>query len=74
MYELDIPMRSVNKGVSNDGLSPEILNSIPNSLKEILLSNIQKIFFTKYPNDWNLQILHTLKNMATHIIAPNYEE
>ena len=49
MYELDIAMRSI-KGVSYDGLSPKMLDIIPNSLKEILLSFIQKIFFTKYPN------------------------
>ena len=60
MNELEIALKKNRKGVSFDGLSPDILHIIPKSLKEVILVLIQKVFFNKYPDEWKKQILNTI--------------
>ena len=45
MNELDIAMKSINRGINFDGLPPNILRIIPEALKDIILALLQKIFF-----------------------------
>ena len=60
MFELEIAIKSIRRGISFDGLPPNILRIIPYDLKEIILILIQNIFFTEYPKDWNVQLLHAI--------------
>ena len=60
MYELEIAMKCVRRGISFDGLPPAILEIIPNPLKMIILLLVQKIFVSDYPDEWNLQMLHAV--------------
>ena len=58
--ELDIALKSICRGISFDGLPPEILHIFPLALKEVLLLLMQRVFFGKYPKDWNKQMLHAV--------------
>ena len=60
MFELEIAIKTIRRGISFDGLPPNILRIIPYDLKEIILILIQNIFFTEYPKDWNVQLLHAI--------------
>ena len=58
--ELNIALKSIKRGVSFDGLPPKVLLLLPPSLKEVILTLIQTVFFGGYPREWRLQILHAL--------------
>ena len=60
MTELSLAMKSIRRGVSFDGLPPKILPLIPYPLKVTILAFIQNIFFSSYPKDWRLQMLHAI--------------
>ena len=61
MLELLVAMKRLGKGVSLDGIPPSIVNILPMSMKEVILSMIQRVFFGQYPDEWTKQILHSLK-------------
>ena len=48
------------KGVSFDGLPPNILNIIPDSMKNTILKLMQNVFLGTYPKSWEKQILHAI--------------
>ena len=58
--ELNLALKSVKRGVSFDGLPPDVLMLLPPTLKNVILALIQTVFFGDYPREWRLQILHAL--------------
>ena len=58
--ELDEAISDSGKGVSFDGLPPNILNIIPDSMKNIILKLMQNVFLGRYPKSWEKQILHAI--------------
>ena len=73
-------MKSIRRGISFDGLPLDnILDIIPQSLRKVILTLLQKIFFGKYPSEWKMQMLravtkpgYTLKDPQLRgiVIAP----
>ena len=68
-------MKIIRRGF--DGLPPNILDIIPQSLRKVILILLQKIFFGKYPSEWKMQTLravikpgHTFKDPQLRGIAP----
>ena len=60
MKEPEEAINSSGKGVSFDGLPPEILQLLPNQLKEVILKLIVNVFFGDHPTTWEKQILHSI--------------
>ena len=60
MEELVEAINSSGKGVRFDGLPPEILQLLPNQLKEVILKLIVNVFFADHPTTWEKQILHDI--------------
>ena len=59
--ELEEAINNNGKGVSFDGLPPEILQLIPDRMKEIILQLIIiNVFYGDYPTTWEKQILHAI--------------
>ena len=58
--ELDRALKSIKRGVSFDGLPPQVLLFLPPALKEVILILMQTVFCGDYPREWRLQILHAL--------------
>ena len=58
--ELDTAMKSIRRGISFDGLPPKTLRIFPLALKEVILLLMQRVFFGKFPKDWNKQMLHAV--------------
>ena len=61
MDELNYALQCVGTGVSLDGIPPSIAKCLPQSLKEIVLDLMNRIFFGQYPEEWCKQILHSIK-------------
>ena len=61
MMELEMAIKEIGNGVSFDGIPSKIAKIIPYAVKEIILELIKKVFYTEYPNDWTMQILHAIE-------------
>ena len=61
MNELEIAISKIGNGVSMDGIPPSITKILPYSMKEVILTLLQRVFFYTYPSEWSKQILHSIK-------------
>ena len=61
MEELEKAIARIGSGVSLDGIPPSAVRILPLSMKELILSLIQRVFFGDYPDEWTKQILHSIK-------------
>ena len=50
----------IHRGISLDGIPPDVIKILPLKTKECLLLLIQKYFTSFYPFDWNKQIWHAV--------------
>ena len=52
MEELEKAIDKSGKGTSFDGLTSDVIQIVPNSLKDIILVLMQRVFSGKYPTSW----------------------
>ena len=71
MNEINIAFKSINRGISFDGLPPKILQIVPYSLKEVFLVILQMVFTHKFPENWRLQILHAITKHGHTYLQPS---
>ena len=57
MNELEMAIKMLGTGSSFDGIAPDIISSIPNSLLCCILKLFQAIFDGCYPSQWKSQLL-----------------
>ena len=60
MNDLENAMEKLGKGTSIDGLPTSIVNILPYSMTEIILTLIKRVFFGDYPDEWSKQVLHLI--------------
>ena len=58
--ELELAFKTKRNGVSFDGLPSDILLILPESLKQVILILMKKIFFGTYPEEWKIQVLYAI--------------
>ena len=64
-------IKKIGNRVSFDGILSKIAKIKPYAMKEIILELIKKVFYTEYPNDWTMQILHAIEKMVIQLKTRN---
>ena len=59
--ETELAIKKFGNGVGNDGIPADIITSLPQSLKELILELITNVFHYDYPYEWSKQILHSIQ-------------
>ena len=57
LEEINEAIDDIGTGTSLDGISPEIAMLFPNDLRIILVTFFNKVFTSRYPIRWQLQLL-----------------
>ena len=55
--EVGLACKAIGKGTSIDGISPEIISILPDSLKSVITTLFNKTFNGPYPKPWTNQML-----------------